>query len=227
MKLLLINSSDKNSFAAFWNSGKAEISYSSEFKNKEEKYFKEPDNLIKCIYKISQNNDLKSAEAIAVNTGPGSFTGLRVGLAIAKGIAFLSNIKIIPINNFELLINRFYEYEKNGRTKFCVLIESKHPEYYYGILNNKKIEQTGVTNIEELTEIIDKETIIAGDFDDETELKHSYFRIINIKNQRSEFEAMLEIAINSFKLNKTENPSAIIPYYIKDFQIKNFRKNNI
>ena len=48
---------------------------------------------------------LKDIEAIAVTTGPGSYTGLRVGLSAAKGLGFALNIPLITINTLEMMAN--------------------------------------------------------------------------------------------------------------------------
>ncbi|HNR65829.1 MAG TPA: tRNA (adenosine(37)-N6)-threonylcarbamoyltransferase complex dimerization subunit type 1 TsaB, partial [Atribacterota bacterium] len=51
--------------------------------------------------------ELKTVEGVAVSIGPGSFTGLRIGLSTAKGIAFSLSIPIIGINTLESYAFRF------------------------------------------------------------------------------------------------------------------------
>jgi len=54
---------------------------------------------------IQQNNvNMKDLTAIGVIVGPGSFTGIRMGIAYAKGLAIGLNIPVIPINIFELYL---------------------------------------------------------------------------------------------------------------------------
>jgi len=60
-----------------------------------------------------------------------------------------------------------------------------------------------------------------GDFDDETQLKHCYFSVINVKNQRGELEAMSKIAEAAILAGNLLNPEETEPLYLKDF---NFRK---
>ena len=45
------------------------------------------------------NIDISGIDAIAFNQGPGSFTGLRIGLSVAIGLAYSRNIKLIPIHS--------------------------------------------------------------------------------------------------------------------------------
>ena len=61
--------------------------------------------LMKLVEDCFKNTGIKSEDIdmIAVTTGPGSFTGVRIGIACAKGIAFTHNIKCCPISTLEAL----------------------------------------------------------------------------------------------------------------------------
>ncbi len=93
------------------------------------------------IKKIMNDSKLKFTEldGIAINLGPGSFTGLRVGLSTAKGIVYGSNINLYGYTNFEeLLFGSMKEYQINGRV--AVLIHSRRNEFYfagYDVLENR------------------------------------------------------------------------------------------
>ena len=52
-----------------------------------------------------QNFDKKSLNAIAVSIGPGSFTGLRIGLGFAKGLAYALKIPVIPVPTLQVIAN--------------------------------------------------------------------------------------------------------------------------
>ncbi len=215
--LILINSNDKDAFAALAVNGEIIISKASEFINDSNPLDKKPDKLIHCVNKISKEHNLKVIDAIAVTVGPGSFTGIRVGISIAKGLTFGLDKKIVPINNFDLILNRISDSDANK--EYCVLIPAKLPEYYFAVIKGNVHLKTGCINIENLDEIIENDTIIVGDFDDETSIKHSYFEYINVKNLKNEQDSMLELAVTG--INKAVNPEDIEPLYMKDFAIKN------
>ncbi|NOS85971.1 MAG: tRNA (adenosine(37)-N6)-threonylcarbamoyltransferase complex dimerization subunit type 1 TsaB [Ignavibacteria bacterium] len=219
MKLLLINSSDKNAFAAIVNETEQTVVYASEFNDAVSIPGKTPDKLIHCLDKLSAKSDIKDIDAIAVTIGPGSFTGIRVGLALAKGIAFGLDKKIIPVDNFALTLNRLQEFTQ--AKKYCVLLEAKLPEYYFAVYENGVIIENGSETLENLAKTIQKDTIMVGDFDDETQLKHCYFSILNVKDMMNEFAAMTKIAQNAFNSSNLEEAKEIQPLYLKDF---NFRK---
>lgn len=216
--LLLINSNDKDAFAVIMLNNKLTVSKAAEFIDETNPLNKKPDKLINCVDKLSKEISLKDADAIAVTIGPGSFTGIRVGLSIAKGIAFASDKKIIPINNFELLLNRINEIQTD--IKYCVLIPAKLPEYYYSVMINGLEQSSGCIEVGNLSNILEKSTIIVGDFDDETSIKHSYFEYINVNNHKSELDSMLELAQKALHGNKLYDAENIEPLYLKDFIVK-------
>jgi len=216
MNLLLINAGDKNTFAAFSQNGKFDVSYASDFGSGDTSG-KQPDKLIHCVNRITETYELSSIEAIAVTIGPGSFTGIRVGLSLAKGLAFGLNKPIIPIDNFRLTLGRLPA--TDPEVEYCILIPSKHPEYYFSLLKNGQTLSSGCTYIENLNEITQNKPVIVGDFDDETSLKHCYFTYINVKNLRSEADSMLELAHNGF--SKAIISEKVEPVYLKDFIVRN------
>lgn len=88
---------------------------------------------------------LKEIDAIAVSAGPGSYTGLRIGMSFAKGLAFGSGIQILPINTMECI-----EYGIHKNEDYTILIYS-HAGFVYekNILNSNesKIVQTEIKDV--------------------------------------------------------------------------------
>jgi tRNA threonylcarbamoyladenosine biosynthesis protein TsaB len=78
----------------------------------------------------------KSVTHVVIGSGPGSFTGLRIGMSYAKGFCFGHNIPLIPVTNFELLSALA---EENDFPVFT-LIEAGRGNYYTGIFNQSKSE---------------------------------------------------------------------------------------
>ncbi len=75
------------------------------------------------------NLDLKTIDAIAVAKGPGSFTGLRIGSATAKGLALALNRPIIPIPTVDGLAYNLYGNEKI----ICPMMDARRSQVYTGI----------------------------------------------------------------------------------------------
>lgn len=221
MNFLLINSGDSDPSVAFGKSGNLTVSRTADFADNHPTGGKKPDKLIHCLSKIAGENDLNSVNAISVTIGPGSFTGIRVGISIAKGLAFGLDKKIIPINNFELCLNRLEEI--NPLTGYCVLIPAKLPEYYYSVIKNNVTLDSGCVFPENLAEIIEKDSTIVGDFDDDSLIKHYYFEYINVRNLRNELDSMLELTQKNYDSGKAAEE--IEPLYMKNFFLKKHSRN--
>ncbi len=91
--------------------------------------------LIPKIRDILKQNNIKISDldAIGVNIGPGSFTGIRAGITIARVLAQQTNIKLIGVTSLEILskIN-----EKNSNT--AVILDARKNKVYFAQYNNNK-----------------------------------------------------------------------------------------
>jgi tRNA threonylcarbamoyl adenosine modification protein YeaZ len=219
MKLLLIDSNPYSSFAAYYTDSEFIVSKTADFMTPDEqkRINKSPDKLIHCLDYISNQPgvDIKKIDAVSVTIGPGSFTGIRVGLAIAKGVADSLEKKIIPVNNFHLLLNRLFEIDKNKT--YCVLIPAKLPELYYSVLKNKKEIKSGIVQLTEINTIIDENTAVVSDFSDETVRNLSYFSSGSISKLNYEPDSMAKLSAELFESGYIFPPGKVKPLYIKDF----------
>ena len=72
---------------------------------------------------IDKNNILiKDLDFITVNIGPGSFTGLRIGISFAKGLCLSNGIPLVPVNSFNIIHKK---------------VNSREDSFYYGIYSHK------------------------------------------------------------------------------------------
>jgi tRNA threonylcarbamoyladenosine biosynthesis protein TsaB len=92
-----------------------------------------------AIQKLMQDSGikLKDVDAIAVTIGPGSYTGLRVGLSTAKGLCYALNKPLIAINTLELLA---YATEKEATDLICPVIDARRMEVFMAVYDNKMAE---------------------------------------------------------------------------------------
>jgi tRNA threonylcarbamoyladenosine biosynthesis protein TsaB len=77
---------------------------------------------------------MKRVEAIAVTTGPGSYTGLRIGLAAAKGLSFALDIPLIAINLLEMMAQAIGTEDADF---FCPAVDARRMEVFMAVYGRK------------------------------------------------------------------------------------------
>lgn len=107
--------------------------------------------------------DMKEIDAIAVSSGPGSFTGLRIGSATAKGLGFALDKPLIHVPTIEAMAYNFYSTEK----LICPIMDARRGQVYTGLYSFQgsrictRMEQTPMS-VEDLTDKINtlKEPVV-------------------------------------------------------------------
>ncbi|MDT8311949.1 MAG: tRNA (adenosine(37)-N6)-threonylcarbamoyltransferase complex dimerization subunit type 1 TsaB [Methylophaga sp.] len=72
--------------------------------------------------------DLAAVDALVFGRGPGSFTGVRVGVAVAQGIAFAQDLPVVPVSTLAAIAQAAYA--KHGVTNICVAMDARMGEIY-------------------------------------------------------------------------------------------------
>ncbi|NNK89385.1 MAG: tRNA (adenosine(37)-N6)-threonylcarbamoyltransferase complex dimerization subunit type 1 TsaB [Saprospiraceae bacterium] len=78
---------------------------------------------------------LSNLDAIAVSSGPGSYTGLRIAFSCAKGLCFALGIPLIGIDTLAAIVNRVYTSD-HSYYHYIPLIDARRKEVYYSIYNS-------------------------------------------------------------------------------------------
>ena len=107
--------------------------------------------IFQIIDEIFRNTNITLAEvdAYVINCGPGSYTGVRIGMAIVKTFAQVNKKPIVQVNSIELLANQIYHF----KDPFYVVLNCNRGEIFYSkfkILDHQPSSQTPIkmSNIE-------------------------------------------------------------------------------
>ena len=173
-------------------------------------------------------------EAIAVSKGPGSYTGLRIGVSVAKGFAYAASIPLIGIETtlsmFWGMSEKLNNKHATNNTLFCPMLDARRMEIYYAIYNYdgktikdisaEIIREDSFSNITESQKIIffgDGATKCKGvikrtniHFADDFRISASFMRIPVYKAIRD---------------RDYEDVAYFEPLYLKDFITSTPRKN--
>jgi tRNA threonylcarbamoyladenosine biosynthesis protein TsaB len=177
----------------------------------------------------------KDLEAVAVSKGPGSFTGLRIGVSVAKGIAYSASIPIIGIDT---TLSMFYGLNNmthiksltDSNTLFCPMLDARRSEVYYAVYDPDgrlfKGISASVIDGESFIDIPETHKIIffgdgSAKCKDLIKRKNVYFE----NEYRISASDMQKPAYESFSNKNFEDVAYFEPFYLKDFLVTKQVKN--
>lgn len=179
--------------------------------------------------------DIKELSAIAISGGPGSFTGLRIGAASAKGLGLALDLPLIHVPTLDAMALNIY----SSDALIVPIMDARRNQVYTGIYKNtgklEVIRESMAISIDELLDIlreIDKEEkiVFLGDgvpvfreyIDENFEIAHD-FAPANLNRQRASNIAML--GMEMFKEGKTMVSDDMRPEYLRKSQAE--RERNV
>ena len=158
---------------------------------------------------------LSDIDAIAVSIGPGSFTGLRIGLSYAKGLAFSHKKPIVPIPTMQSLLHGYKKTDK----KIVVILLSHGNKYFIQQFDSNNIFTIKVRELESINDL--------GDIDIESVIIHygcdKLFDNIDINIQiikvKPSAKWIGELAYQNYNKWVVKKPYKLVPDYISPFKI--------
>ena len=171
-------------------------------------------------------------KAVAVSKGPGSYTGLRIGVSVAKGIAFGASLPLIAVSTpLSMTMGMIQEMGKaDENTIFCPMLDAKRMEVYYALYNHngKQIKDISAEIIKEssFNSIPENQKIIFfGDGAAKCRdiIKRENIEFIDNFNLSAAF--MYKSVKEAFELKQFEDTAYFEPFYLKDFVATTQRKN--
>jgi len=162
--------------------------------------------------------ELSDLEAVAVSKGPGSYTGLRIGVSAAKGLCFALDIPLIAIDTLQALALS----TSISEGLVIPLLDARRMEVYSCVFNSANEKQREVK-----AEIIDENS-----FNDYLKIQKVYFvgdgiekckgiithkNAIFIDDKLPSANEMCKLSFEKFKKNDIEDVAYFEPFYLKDF----------
>lgn len=174
---------------------------------------------------VSAKLDISAIDAVAVSKGPGSYTGLRIGVSTAKGLCFATNKPLIGIGTLKsMAMGMIKAYPASEpSTLFCPMIDARRMEVYTAVYDNSATEIIPVS-----AKIIDESSfdtllkthtvVFAGD--GSAKCRKSLEHHPNAKFLKQEIVSaahMASLSDEAFLKGSFENVAYFEPYYLKDF----------
>ena len=177
------------------------------------------------IKEILKQNNFKpeDLDALAVSMGPGSYTGLRIGVSTAKGLCFAIDKPLIAIGTLQAMAIGMAEKAGSSDALYCPMIDARRMEVYSAIFDrgNKQVREIRAEIIDEDSfsgQLQTNQMIFAGDGAEKCKAilspdPNAHFLDHFIPSA----EFMIKIAYEKFKAGKFEDVAYFEPFYLKDF----------
>lgn len=173
------------------------------------------------------NLTFQQIDAIAVSKGPGSYTGLRIGVSTAKGLCYALNIPLIAIDTLKAMANGFIIKNdfNNSNALFCPMIDARRMEVYCAIFDNNcnNVLKTEAKIIDEQSynSILTKQKVYFFG-DGASKITHTLAKQSNaiiIDGFINSAIDMTAIANSKFLCNDFEDVAYFEPLYLKEFVV--------
>ena len=185
--------------------------------------FSHSEQLHPFIEEVLKESGLKSSSlsAIAISKGPGSYTGLRIGVAAAKGLCFALDLPLIALNTLEIMVQ---PYEVSPYSFIIPMLDARRMEVYTAIFDETKkwIQETMAEVLTEntFTSIVNEQScLIIGD--GAIKFKTLYPKINASYTSEIHYPVakdMIALAWKKFNAKEFEDLAYFEPFYLKDFK---------
>lgn len=183
--------------------------------------------LIDDLLKDCQCNARELA-AIAVSEGPGSYTGLRIGVSTAKGLAFAWSIPLIGVSTLKALA-RGASNKAEPNSKIIAMLDARRMEVYREIfdhdLNSIAFLDAEVIEASSFEKYLEEgDVLFIGDAVSKVKEVITHQNAVFLEEKISA-DQVGEIAWMKFQKNEFENLAYFVPNYLKEFKVLKSKKN--
>ena len=210
MLLLSVDSSAVTASAALTEDGRV---IKSELINKG---LTHSETLLPLIEKVMEGKKYSQLDAVAVTAGPGSFTGVRIGVATVKGIAFPYNIPCISVSTLEAIAYNFTD----ENAVICAVMDARRMQFYNALFKAEngritRLCEDRAISIDDLREELNKyeNVVIAGDG---AELCYNNLNLENTALASEDKRYQNGVGVSKAAENKKMiNAEALMPVYLR------------
>ncbi|WP_159521608.1 tRNA (adenosine(37)-N6)-threonylcarbamoyltransferase complex dimerization subunit type 1 TsaB [Sunxiuqinia indica] len=178
----------------------------------------------------------RQLHAVAVSKGPGSYTGLRIGVSLAKGLCYANQIPLIAVSPLQSMSHHVssnlkkYKLNKADNLLFCPMIDARRMEVYTALYNHEHqpIESVSATIIdrESFHNLLDKQPIaFFGNGSAKCQSAIDHPNAIFIDNIKTSAQFMCSLSQEAYENNDFVDVAYFEPFYLKDFIAGKPKKN--
>lgn len=163
-------------------------------------------------------------DAVAVSKGPGSYTGLRIGVSTAKGVCYGRNVPLLSVSTLELLCvpALLYHDELPENTRFVPMLDARRMEVYAAVFDRAlqplRPIQAEIVEADTYNEWLEQGPVcFFGNGSDKCKSVITHPNAIFLPGIQPLARNMFPLAAKDFAQGKTEDVAYFEPFYLKDF----------
>jgi tRNA threonylcarbamoyladenosine biosynthesis protein TsaB len=177
------------------------------------------------------NISIKDIDAVAVSEGPGSYTGLRIGVSTAKGIAYAADKKLIAVSTLQsIAIGAKLSGNFSENAWFCPMIDARRMEVFMAFYDFEGKQQSGVSakvitenDFEE--ELNLRPIVFAGNGAEKCKSLITHHNALFIKDIKASAKYMAMLSEKNYEQKNFKDVAYFEPFYLKDFVATVSQKN--
>jgi tRNA threonylcarbamoyladenosine biosynthesis protein TsaB len=168
-------------------------------------------------------------DAVAVSKGPGSYTGLRIGVSTAKGLCFALDKPLIGIDTLKMMAEGFLKANPGYEGLVCPMIDARRLEVYTALFNVRMemLEPVSAKIIDESSFQEVLQTSVVTFMGDGAAKCTDVIRSLNARFSAANFNSaanMSGLALQAFNAHTFEDVAYFEPFYLKDFVFTQSKK---
>ena len=176
------------------------------------------------IQKVLDSTDSKGEliDAVAISCGPGSYTGLRIGVSTAKGLCYGKNIPLISVNTLELIAHTAQLQVDDKATLICPMIDARRMEVYTALYSSQlemvnpiSAEIIDATFLEQ--ELRQQKIVFAGDGAAKCKEMLTHVQAHFLDGIIPLATHMAQLATDKYRAANFEDVAYFEPFYLKEF----------
>lgn len=186
------------------------------------------ESIVPLVQKVlaSAEKTIDDIDLLALSSGPGSFTALRIGMATAKGIAYGAEIPLVTVSTIEALAESARHHV--GTSRLVPVIPARKGEFYYAVyaIGNgglKELEKTSYVPVEKLKKILDSQddrcVLVARD----TVPLDDVCRSAGVDAVKADFftaASLIPLAEKTYAAGEMPSLETVTPDYLQKFRPK-------
>ncbi len=174
------------------------------------------ETLLPMIKRVMEGYSIDELEALAVTAGPGSFTGVRIGVATVKGLAFNKDIPCISVSVLEAIAHNFCDED----CIVCAVMDARRMQFYNGLFEvkngvvNRLCDDRAISIDDLRKELTDYEKVIAAGDGAELFFENIGLDTVVLADEKKRYQN--GVGVSKAALNKEKiSAAALMPVYLR------------